>query len=127
MISIDSSFNTSLDGELKRYLDLPSKIYLDLNTKFSFSIIITVFKGISDLTSLGLSFTLSNTNFVTVTTSRRIQQDTYSIIYDVTIVDKGLAAKGAPGESFAITSLLITSQESSFECMYKSNAVINIY
>jgi hypothetical protein len=113
--------------DLKRYLDLPSKIFLDLGTEFSFSVIINVFEDISDLHSLRLSFMLSNTTFVTVTSTRRIQLETHSIIYDVVITDNGRAGEGASGESFAITSLLITPQESSFECIYKSNAVINIY
>lgn len=125
MISADSSLETSADGHFKRYLELPSKIFLDLGKKFSFSIIMTVFDDISDINSLRLSFTLSNSTFVTVNTFRRVQRETNSIIYDIDIIDNGMAEKGVPGGNFAITSLIMNPQESSFECIYKSNAVID--
>lgn len=69
---------------------------------------------------------LSNTTFVIVTSNRRIEQATHSVIYDFTITDTGMAAVGEPGELFSITSLIITPQESSFECMYKENAVFKM-
>jgi hypothetical protein len=109
----------------RRYLDLPSKIFLDLNGSFSFSIIISIFEDIQDISSLKLSYILSNTTFITVTSTKRIQEESHSIIYDFKITDNGMALEQEPGESFSITSLLLFPFESSFECMNKQNAVFS--